>query len=148
MPISILIPIIGLVLGHPHKISLEPQYIRIVYMFTQQKLNIQLPEEIQWQFLVVQWWNIKNHIPYIHPMIQEWLICAPLNQNIYFVGVWNLICSKHFEMLIYFLFCDFQLLDFVVTQAIFIFLLFSFSMQCYVVQCTIRVASNFYNSIQ
>ena len=82
-------PDIGSVWGHPPIDPLKLQYIKILYVFTQHELCIHLSKEIHGNFPVVVWWHIKNHIPSIHPVINKWLICAPLDRDMWPICIWD-----------------------------------------------------------
>ena len=86
--IRVLDPCIGSVLGHPPTDPLKLQVRKIVHVFMQDELRIQLSKEIQGHFPVVMRWWIKDHIPSIHLVIDKWLVYAPLNGYMWPVCIW------------------------------------------------------------
>ena len=92
--ISISKPGIGSVLGHPPTDPLKLQHIKIVYVFSQHELCIHFPKEVHRDFPVVVRWPIKNHIPSVHPIINKWLICAPLNRDMWPICIWDFPCAR------------------------------------------------------
>ena len=125
--IKVLKPGIGSVLENPPTDPLKLQDIKIVYMFTQHELCIHLSKEIQGYFLVVMWWHIKNHIPYVHLVINKWLKFAPLNRDMWPIFIWDFPRARVPKQCKYVIFGYFQLFDYNVVYPINIFLSFYFS---------------------
>ena len=118
--------------------TLEPQHVKIVDMFSYHKICIKFLEEVQRYFRVVVRGNIKNHVPYVHRMVFNWLIEEPLNGNMCFANIWNAICPKHSKLCIYVLFGYFELLNIIVAQSINIFFSFCLSRRYYAIQSIIE----------
>ena len=60
--------------------------MKVIYMFTQDKLSMQFPQEIEWDVSIPMTVFIEDHVPATHPVGFNISFYAPVYINVWLTG--------------------------------------------------------------